>query len=212
MATQLEFLVDELDGDLASRKREISDLRQLTTQASGARQDLLARSCQVMTYAHWEGFTKFALGRYLEFICSRQLPVGSLKPGLQALALRGRVHGIDRERRDVSEMIGLISHFDARSTDIFSVDSSRLLRFGNLDTSGLSSVLSCLGLAYKSVYATRQNFIDEVLCGRRHRIAHGEWQPIQIHEAIQVTHDTLMLCDELNTQIQEAAVYELYKI
>jgi len=73
------------------------------------------------------------------------------------------------------------------------------------------ALLGCAGLAHLPTYATRGNFIDEVLCGRRHRIAHGVWQPITSLEANDVIRDVLELCTELSLQLQDAALYERYR-
>jgi hypothetical protein len=61
------------------------------------------------------------------------------------------------------------------------------------------------------VYELRERFIDEVICGRRHRIAHGARQPITTTELNEVVHEVVHLCDELNAQVQEAALYEWFK-
>ena len=74
----------------------------------------------------------------------------------------------------------------------------------------LRGLLGCVGLDYLASYQTREKFIDSVVCGRRHRIAHGEWQPITSQEARQVGRDVIDLCGEVNQQVQTAAVYSEY--
>jgi hypothetical protein len=59
--------------------------------------------------------------------------------------------------------------------------------------------------------AQRENFIDKILCGRRHRIAHGHWQPVSAEDARSVADDVLLLCTEFAEQLQAAALYEQYK-
>jgi hypothetical protein len=212
MATLVERLVDDLDSDLANRRREIADLRHMVRASMDPRRSLLARSCHVMAYSHWEGFVKGAVRRYIEYVQSRGLYVGDLNTGLQGLALRDAVRTAAQPERSVDEVVGLLAAIDERGTLPFAVDADMVVKTGNLTAATLQSILGCAGLTYLEKYQMRENFIDEVLCGRRHRIAHGGWQPITADEARAVASDVLDLCTDLNQQVQEAALYERYRL
>lgn len=212
MPTLVEKLVDDLDNDLAKRRREVIDLRLMVSASSGARLDLLARACHVMAYAHWEGFVKFSLRAYLQHLVSLGLKVGDLNYNLQGLAVRSAMKTAAEPERAVDQVGLLLQALDARASDPFGVVPADVVRTGNMTSSTLKSLLGCAGLDYLSAYEVRENFIDSVVCGRRHRIAHGEWQPISQVDARTVAEDVLQLCSEVNQQIQTAALYEYYQL
>lgn len=212
MPTLVEKLVDDLDSDLAKRRREITDLRLMVAASSHARLDLVARACHVMAYAHWEGFVKFSLRAYLGHLVSRRLTLGALNYSLQSLTVKNDIRIASEPDRSVDLLAALLVSLDSRASQPFLVTPSDVVKTGNMTAETLRTLLGCVGLDYLSAYETRENFIDSVVCGRRHRIAHGEWQPISRDEARSVASDVLELCDELNQQIQTAALYESYRI
>lgn len=212
MVTLAERLIDDLDGDLAKRRRELIDLRLLVASASGSRLDLLSRACQVMAYAHWEGFVKYALQRYLAYIARLSPKVGDLRYQLQGLYLREEIRRAVAPERDVSDLAGLLPQLGARTQDVFLIEPTEVIRSGNLTSDNLRTLLGCAGLDYTAAYEAREKYIDSVVCGRRHRVAHGGWQPITATEARELVSDVLDLCEEVNGQIQTAVVYERYRL
>lgn len=212
MPALVEKLIDDLDGDLAKRRREITDLRMMVDASSGPRLELLARTCHVMAYAHWEGFVKFALRAYLEHLVLKKLRVGDLKYGLQGLTVKRAMKAASEPERTVDLVAELLKEIDTRAGEPFTVSAADVVRTGNMTSETFKSLLSCANLEYLPSYAVRENFVDSVVCGRRHRIAHGEWQPISKEEARSVAADVLSLCGEVNEQIQAAALYESYRI
>lgn len=212
MPTLVEKLVDDLDGDLSRRRREITDLRLIVAASSGARLDLMTRSCHVMAYAHWEGFVKFSIRAYLDHLVNKGLTVGALNYRLQSLTVKNDPRFDSKPDRSVERIASLLIDLDSRATRPFAVTAAEVVKTGTMTSDSLRILLGCAGLDYLSAYETRKNFIDSVVCGRRHRIAHGEWQPISRDEAVQVANDVLELCDELNQQVQTAALYESYRL
>ncbi|WP_133054117.1 MAE_28990/MAE_18760 family HEPN-like nuclease [Mycobacteroides saopaulense] len=211
MPTLIEVFVDKLDLDLARRRREIVDLRVMVGTSAGERLSLLARACHVVSYAHWEGFVKFALREYLDLVLRQNETLGCLQISFHALAIQKYIRSIDLENRTVSEVTELLKRTDGRNSDFLSVAPEEVITAGNLTAKKLEALLSCVGLEYLPIYQLRENYIDEILCGRRHRIAHGVWQPITADEAHEVSTSVLELCAEVNDQVQTAAVYQQYK-
>lgn len=163
-----------------------------------------------MAYAHWEGFVKRALKGYLEYLLTRGLNVGDLQLGLQGLALRDSIRAAVEPDRTVDRISDLLQLLDARAAEPFKITPQEVVKTGNMTAATLKALLGCAGLAYLPAYETRENYIDTVLCGRRHRIAHGDWQPITAADARAVASDVLDLCTEINLQIQEAALYKSF--
>ena len=212
MVTLAEELVDALDRDLAKRRRELIDLRLMVASGSGARLATLSRTCQVMAYAHWEGFVKHALRAYLAHIVQLTLKVGDLRYELQGLAVRDAMRRAVMPERDISELALFLPQVDSRANDVFSIDPTDVIRSGNLTADTLRALLACAGLTYSATYQARENYIDSVVCGRRHRVAHGGWQPITATEARDLITDVMSLCEEINAQVQTAVVYEEYRL
>lgn len=211
MPTLAEIFVDKLDLDLARRRREIVDLRAMVASSAGERLSLVARACHVVSYAHWEGFVKFALREYLNLVLRQNETLGSLQTSFHALALHKYIRSIDLENRTLSEVAELLRRADGRSKEVLSVTPEEVITAGNLTAKKLEALLTCVGLEYLPIYQLRENYIDEILCGRRHRIAHGVWQPITADEAHEVSASVLELCTEVNDQVQTAAVYQHYR-
>jgi hypothetical protein len=210
LATFAELLVDELDGDLATRQRELADLRLLLAASSGPRRDMLSRACHVMVYAHWEGFVKKALRTYLQHVVALQVPLGKLKYELQVNSMRASIKTAAAPSRAVEEAAQLLRDIDLRGSQPFTADAKEIVKIGNMNGDSLRVLLGCAALPYLSAYATREQFIDVVVCGRRHRIAHGDWQPVSSDEARSVARDVMELCSVLNDQVQTATVYREY--
>ena len=85
-----------------------------------------------------------------------------------------------------------------------------MTRTGNLDSRKFRSLLDYCALEYRPIYQTRESFIDQVLCGRRHRISHGLLEPISAADLIAALDGAVELCEEVNEQIQDALIYDRY--
>lgn len=212
MATVAEWLIDQLDRDLATRRRELIDLRLMVATSRGARSAMLSRAGVVMAYAHWEGFAKHALRLYFEHLVKLRIKLADLKYELQALALAAKIKSAIGEEKSIAMAATLLKDLDGRGSEIFFVDSRKIVRVGNMTSENLKIILEFAALAYQPCYATRENFIDTVICGSRHLIAHGEEYAISAGDARDVIVDVLSLCDEINSQVQTAAVYREYLI
>jgi hypothetical protein len=212
VATVAEWLIDKLDDELAYRRRELIDLRLLVATTTGSRQATLSRACIAMAYAHWEGFTKQTLRLYLDHLVKLRLKIVDLKYELQALALYTRMKSVSAPEKSIANAAALLRDLDSRSSEVFIIDGQQAVRVGNMTSVNLKIILEFSALQYLPYYATRENFIDSVICARRHFVVHGELYPVSASEARDVVFDVLALCDEINDQVQTAAVYREYLI
>jgi len=209
MTTRLEIFVDKLDGELAKRRKELTDIRLMSFSSSGSRGDTLRRAGHIMAYAHWEGFSKFAFSQYLEYLCDSNLLVDSLKLQLRALNYWNSFKSAAASG-DFRSMVGFIESFAQAAATRFAIEVSEVTKTGNLDSRKFRSFLDLCALEYKPVYQTRENFIDQVLCGRRHLIAHGLLISISATDLIEAIDGTMELCEEVNTQLQDSLIYGKY--
>jgi MAE_28990/MAE_18760-like HEPN len=209
MATRLEILVDRLDGQLGKRRKELTDIRLLSSGASGSTGATIRRAGHVLTYAHWEGFSKYAFQQYLEYLCQTGFAVESLKLQLRALNYWTAFKSVANSL-EFDAMVRLMQELGQAASTPFAVDARELTKTGNLDSKKFHALLTLCALEYRPIYQTRENFIDQVLCGRRHRIAHGLLEPISSADLVEAIDGTVELCDEINEQIQDALLYHRY--
>ena len=210
MVTRLEMLVDQLDGQLSRRRKELTDIRLMSLRSSGSTADTLRRAGHVLSYSHWEGFSKFAFKQYLEYLCDTRITVDSLKVQLRVLNSWGAFKSL-AARMEFGSAISLIQSFAQVDSSYFAVDSAEVTKTGNLDSRKFRSLLDVCALEYKPISETRENFIDQVLCGRRHRISHGLLEPVSAADLIDVVDGAMELCEQVNEQIQDALIYDRYK-
>lgn len=210
MTTRLEMLVDRLDGQLSKRRKELTDIRLMSLSSSGSTADTIRRAGHILVYSHWEGFSKFAFRQYLEYLCDTRVMVDSLKVQLQALNYWTAFKSLAASM-EFRSAISLLESFAQADSSCFAVDSAEVTKTGNLDSRKFRSLLDVCALEYRPIYQTRENFIDQTLCGRRHRISHGLLEPVSTADFIDALDGAMELCGELNEQIQDALIYDRYK-
>jgi hypothetical protein len=210
MVTRLELLVDRLDSQLSRRRKELTDIRLMSSGASGSTAGTIRRAGHVLAYSHWEGFTKYAFGQYLEYLCDTRIVVDSLKVQLRTLNYWSAFKSL-AGAMEFSNAMNLLQSLAEGDAKYFHVNSTEITKTGNLDSKKFRSLLDFCALDYRSIYQTRENFIDQVLCGRRHRISHGLLEPVSAADLTAVVDGAIELCDEVNEQIQDALIYDRYK-
>jgi hypothetical protein len=210
MVTRLEMLIDRLDSQLSRRRKELTDVRLMSMGSSGSTAGTLRRAGHVLVYSHWEGFSKYAFAQYLEYLCDTKLVVDSLKIGLRTLNYWGPFKSAAASMQ-FDTAISLMRAFDQGDTSYFTVNAAELTKTGNLDSRKFRSLLDYCALEYRPLYETRENFIDQVLCGRRHRIAHGLLEPVSSADLTAALEGAVELCEEVNEQIQDALIYNRYE-
>lgn len=211
MASPLDALVDDIDHDLALRKRELADLHLLAQTSTAPRRDTLARACLVLAYAHWEGFTKFALLKYCEFLERLNIVVADVVDSLQILQLTPSLRTAAAEKYSIDARVSLFQELEARSTTVFSVSNPESLALGNLDSKTLKATLEAFALEYRDAYRLRANFIDASICARRHRIAHGVIEPVDLTDLADVMGFVVDATEMIAEQITETALYERFR-
>lgn len=210
MVTRLEMLVDRLDGQLGARRKELTDIRFLAVRASGSTAATVRRAGHVLAYSHWEGFSKYAFRQYLDYLCETQVTVDSLKIQLKTLNYWESLKSLAASM-EFGSAIRLLQSMTLPNASYFAVDAREVTKTGNLDSRKFRSLLDVCALEYRAIYQTRENFIDQVLCGRRHRIAHGLLEPVSASDLTEAINGAVELCEEVNEQIQDALLYDRYK-
>lgn len=201
MRTQQE-LQDELDSDLAWRRVEAHALLSAVRAASGASEQAAIRAGIAMLYAHWEGYTKNALTRYLQFVSRRKLRLRELNEGLAGLAadneIRRRGNLSDSRRRTAMVRL-LASESDVRA----SVPNREVNTQGNLNSDLCSELFECLGLDY-SALDTKKGLIDYSLLRVRNDIAHGRWMSTDTQGYEELHSEVMMMLSAVRNAVINA--------
>jgi hypothetical protein len=207
----LDELQDRLDEDLSWRRTEAVALRKQVRAATGRMQEALARAGLALLYAHWEGYTRNSLSRYVDFVARRRLRLDELQPALAVLAAQRRVFrttGLSDAERLVRLSQQLTTSGQDRAwlpTPDQCVDTR-----SNLSSEVLSDLLVSLGFD-ADPYRLQGPFIDYQLVQRRNRIAHGEFDVVDC-QAYGVAHfEVLSLLSLTRTCVLNAAVTKQYR-
>jgi hypothetical protein len=160
-----------LDADLVWRRREISSLITLTKLNSNHVQVALVRAAIPMLYAHWEGFGRECIVRYLEFVSNRRLKFKLLDPAFLYLASIPSLSMIGNV--GVKQALDIIQTFMERS-EATNKDNFRkvISAKSNLRADILKDLLISCGLDSNWV-TDHEDFINRELCDPRNEIAHG---------------------------------------
>lgn len=82
-----DILIDEIDEELSWRKKELTQLKFIVSNATDENELTILRSSIVLLYAHWEGLVKRLLTLYLEHVVAQGLYNYELKPNFYAMSL-----------------------------------------------------------------------------------------------------------------------------
>lgn len=203
-------LVEELDDDLAWRKRELTTINFLLASPRRHQQTLLLRAAVCLLYAHWEGFVKKAATSYISFVATRGLKYRDLTPNFVALGLRTEIREAGQSNRFTIHT-AIVSRLLSDLSDNAQLDWQNSVNTrSNLNAETLRDILTLLGLDERD-YLTKGPLLDEKLLGNRNRVAHGERVEIDPDDYILLHSEIIQLVDQFSADVQNAAVTEQFR-
>lgn len=179
--SKLEIFTEELDSDLAWRKKEAANLLLLHSDGN---ESIIIKASVLLIYSHWEGFVKNACKLYLDFVSSKSVSMSDLTKNFQAITLKGRIKEVIASS-DSLTMSNELSFLDAMENDHgkkFTVsrgfrkseqDKSIINTKDNLNYSIFTSILKIVGIEDRACLESKEVFLDEKLLSNRNKIAHG---------------------------------------
>lgn len=206
-----EELQGSLQEDRAWRRKEVSVSLRIAQHANFGGSQAMCRAFWLLQYAHWEGFVKNSVDRYLNFIAVRQLKFSELQQGFRLLPASPLYSAINQIQNNngPEKFVGLnrvtlIGDQRLQKKHI-EVNTQSNLRFCVLEN--LSNV-ACVDLHS----FVDESYLDKILADRRNEIAHGSWLSIST-EDISTLRDTCgSWMDQILNNIVNAAVQETYKV
>ncbi|MCL1884742.1 MAG: MAE_28990/MAE_18760 family HEPN-like nuclease [Defluviitaleaceae bacterium] len=221
----IEELQNEIDNDVAWRKKEISELY-LSFQSSNSAASM-ARACFVMLCAHFEGAIRHSSNAYVTYVSEQNVNGAELKPEIISIILRKKKHHLfnhtGQKKVKISSVLDLIKSYEEMMNVDFSVrvgnndiitgdsDFVYIPTEGNPTPEVLSEIANILCLDYESLFRLRENYINFELLKPRHGVAHGEKRPISKDELNAARSFVLDIVDEYTGAIMSAATNFAYK-
>lgn len=204
-----EELQSSLQEDRSWRRKELSIALRHACHADVGNSDAMCRAFLLLQYAHWEGFVKNAVDKYLNFVAIRQLKFSELQQGFRLLPASPlysaiqQIQNNDPDKLAALKKITLIGDQRLQKKHI-EVNTNSNLRFCILKN--LSNV-ACVDLHS----FVDDNYLDKFLADRRNEIAHGSWLIISKEDvsSLRDTCDSWM--DKILNNLVNAASQESYK-
>lgn len=183
----MKFIRDEeelshlLNSDLSWRRKELSNLKSAIIKADIPSKPVLLRALTAMCYAHFEGYIKYSMLKYFNFITSRRLMYNEISD----VYLKNRFYAMWKASLNDSSYSSFSRFFDTitKSTceRFTKVNNLIIDPRSNLNYERLCSFCERCGVDH-SGFKDDEIFVDRVLLKRRNAIAHGEDEIVSSQE------------------------------
>jgi hypothetical protein len=201
---------DALDGALAWRLKEISDIKMLVRTQGRLRAESAVRAGIPIIYAHWEGFIKRSSIIYLEYINGQRLKYDELKSCFVALGMKRHINHLVVSN-SMEALTEALEFLRSGLSDRATVKASSAIRTeSNLSSKIFSNIAKSIGLDTKW-YEPKYKLIDESLLHRRNTIAHGEFLDVDSAGFLALADEVVSLLRAFKTDIQNAVAIKAYR-
>jgi len=218
----LETFLAQLDEELVWREKEIGMLKS-NIEISASDTDL--RAGVVLLDAHWEGFVKSAVNKYIKFVASKRLRLDELHDCFIALALKKECRKIEQSKKIdfyIKAVDFLINRLSEQANIPYEKDNKKEnekvdeeekvgeeIKTSNLNFKVLKEILHTVGLTC-STYESKENLIES-LVKNRNDIAHGKQKYVDKSTLTQLFTEIIDIIRSLQTDIFCAAEQKSYK-
>lgn len=166
-------LEDQLDKDLAWRKREFTTLKLLVNSKRRHEKIVLMRASIAMLYAHWEGHIKFCSQVYLMYLKHIAPSYNQMTDNFIQMSLGEKFKEGFSIKRFTSQQ-EVFDYLTQQQDAKFDVNESVVIDTeSNLKYEVIFNILGQLGLD-TTVFELKENFINSKLLKCRNAIAHGD--------------------------------------
>lgn len=208
----VEHLYDHLSGEIAWRRKELTDVRTLieTKSFTRSKRDALIRAGVALLYAHWEGFIKAAATAYLEFISKQGMRYDELSSNIIAISVKGKLNdaaGANKAAVHTKVVDFFLNDLSNKCTIPFKTVVNTK---ANLSSTVLQNILAMLGLDY-AFYETKAKLIDEKLLASRNTIAHGSYLLITLEEYVELHEQITMMMNQFRNDIDNSATLNKFR-
>jgi hypothetical protein len=209
-------LQTKLEKEVTWRKKEIIEFKLMASQAEQEPYHV-TRAGLVLLCAHWEGYLKKSIQRYVEHVLAQRLRLRDIAPTFVANIYFKDVKKAAESTYPGSEEhhIRLAKRILKGLDEICEPPTWEVTTEANPGTPTMEKILRSVGLDHKlgmdaAEWSTMKVFIDEQVLQDRHKIAHGEYHRIDKGEFIKRSDRLLVLLDRLTDSIMRAAINREY--
>lgn len=208
--TEADFSAQITD-DRNWRIKEISDLKSAIRRGDANLRKVLLRALIALSYAHWEGYVKFAAKKYLDYVALRKYAYGNLNKQFLRNLFLPRLGAMYNARINVAERVSLIDEILNSADQRFSqVDEDLVNTKANLNFEVFSEICMICDVPLQ-FFAEKSTFIDVVLLKRRNAIAHGENTLIGLDDLDAICEETISLMRAFGDALENHVVLQTYK-
>lgn len=200
----------QLDSDLTTRLRELSDLKRAILDAGPNNRTVLLKALVALAYANWEGFVKYSATKYFEFISIRRLPYTALSQQFYTNSFLLRMASFTTSKPSVESCVDFIDDVLTASAQRFTRINPELINTrSNLKFEVLRDICLVCDIDIR-VFQAHQTFIDIFLLKRRNSIAHGEDAMIGIDEIDALVDNTIGLMRMFKNELENKIYAKSY--
>ncbi|MEE4355707.1 MAG: MAE_28990/MAE_18760 family HEPN-like nuclease [Desulfococcaceae bacterium] len=219
----LEKFLDQLDNELAWREKEIDLLKKRISESD---LDTDLRAGVVLLYAHWEGFVKSVINKYIKFVASKRLRLDELDDCFIALALKKECRELQESKKTavyikaVEFMLNRLSEQanipyekgdkkENKNLDEKEKVDEKEIKTSNLKFKVLKEFLLTIGLTWPSDELNEKRI--DFLVNTRNDIAHGKQKYIDKNTLTDLFTEITRMIRNIQTDIFDAAEQKSYK-
>ena len=201
-------LLDRIDDEYAWRFHEIVSMKtEIQSMKSSSRLLYpMVRSLVMLAYAHWEGFVKYATKYFLKYLSGLGLDQTQTHPALIASSLNYALNyrGTAESNRLIYKLL-TDTHFKPEYQEDAMVDPKSNLNFEVLEIISTNIGIDISALTIKS------KKIDEIMLGRRNKMAHGEMDYLDKKYGIEVADISISIMSEFKNLLQNMIATDGFK-
>ena len=201
----------QLVEDRTWRLKEISDLKSAILNADSTAKRVLLRALVTISYAHWEGYVRFAARRYLEHIALRKFSLGELERQFLRNYFLPRLASLSTSKLGLAERCRLVDDIlDAGSRRFTRANADLVNTKANLNFDVFTDICLICGVDATQFEGSRA-FVDVVMLSRRNAVAHGEDTFVAIADLDQLADDTIALMRQFGDALENKVVLQSFK-
>ncbi|WP_176218274.1 MAE_28990/MAE_18760 family HEPN-like nuclease [Saccharomonospora piscinae] len=205
-----DSLEDQLNQDRAWRRTELQSLLAQIRSSTGPAERCLCRAGVALLYAHWEGYTKLALSRYLKYVARRKLLVQELNVCFVARALDESTKKIQGKSSLTISMEKVAWVLENQTARPFIPSNEEIDTRSNLSFDVCKDLFASLGLDM-GVLETKKMLIDYSLLAKRNKVAHGEHLEVSRSSYVELHDEVLQMIESVQRVIMTAVDNKHYR-
>lgn len=202
-------LQDSIDDEYTWRFHEIVCMKTEIQSMNNSNKRLspMIRSLVMLSYSHWEGFVKYVTKYFLDYLSRLGLDREKTHPALVAASLNYALN--NKGRAESNRLIYKIltdEHYKLCYQSEAMCDPKSNLNFETLEIISTNIGIDISDLSLKKVK------IDEIMLGRRNKMAHGENDSLNKEYGIEVADISISMMGEFKMLIQNMIAMEGFRL